>query len=383
MRKILLISTDVLWDYELEHPHLGIVQALQEVIDDGHILVVLSRRPKPPWFEEHFAFIRRFIQCRGSARRSGQVVLDLLQANKETFHHSDFIVLAGNESDFFMAVNSKTCLVRAAWSLNLDNKLSRYGVGLREPRSIGRVLELLEDSVPWYFHYKSPNQQVYGLTNAGTITETNRDIVRLADRLRTCLKDGMPTHSMGFRLALLSSLSRTPIFREVDVWGYYPSSGSRNEGSEIMAKFTDLARESFKCRTYGPLIIRHTPSVKRHLVGGDRTDPGSQLTTVHLNPKYEGRIEGKRVAVLDDYLTYGVSFGVSVALLRAAGVSEVICVAMGKFGHQARLYDIRIDDDVDVFQPITDYDFRGSQMMDGDIEPSAKLSFLKKFKKEL
>ena len=41
----------------------------------------------------------------------------------------------------------------------------------------------------------------------------------------------------------------------------------------------------------------------------------------------------------------------TVALLKAAGASEVINVAMGKFGRQARLYDIRIDNDTDVFQP--------------------------------
>ena len=383
VKKVLLLSTDVLWDQNHGHPHPGIILALQGVVDDGHILVVLSRRPKPPWFEEHFSFIRHFIQCNGRERRNGQVVRDFLEADKEAFHHSDFIVVAGNESDFFMATNSKTCLVRAMWSLNLGDKLSRYGVGLRKPRSIRRVLELLEDSIPWYFHHKSPNQQVYALTNAGTITETNRDVVRLADRLRACLKNGTPTSSMGFRLALLSSLSRTPIFREVDMWSYYPSSTSTNNGGEVMAEFTNLARVSFKCRTYGPLIIRHAPSVKRHLVGGDRTDPSSQIKTIHLNPKYEGRLEGKRVVVLDDYITYGVSFGVTVALLKAAGASEVINVAMGKFGRQARLYDIRIDNDTDVFQPITDYDFRGSQMMGGRVEESATLNFLKKFKNEL
>ena len=352
-------------------------------MDDGHILVVLSRRPKPPWFEKHFAFIRRFIQCSGSQRRGGQVVLGLLKTNKKSFHHSDFIVVAGNDSDFFMAVNSQTCLVRATWSRNLGDKLSNYGVPLRRPTSIRRILELLEDSAPWYFHHESEDHQVYALTNAGTKTETNRDIVRLTEQLRSCLKNRMPTHSMAFRLALFSSLSRTPIFRKVDVWGCYPSSASINKGAEIMAEFTKFARVSFKCHTYGPLIIRHTPSAKRHLAGGDRTDPGSQIKTVHLNPKYKGRLKDKRVAVLDDFLTYGVSFGASVALLRAAGASEVINVAMGKFGHQARLYDIRFDDNADVFQPITNYDLRGSQMMGGAIDSSAKLSFLKKFKKEL
>ena len=107
VKKVLLLSTDVLWDQNHGHPHPGIILALQGVVDDGHILVVLSRRPKPPWFEEHFSFIRHFIQCNGKERRNGRVVRDFLEADKEAFHHSDFIVVAGNESDFFRGLSIK------------------------------------------------------------------------------------------------------------------------------------------------------------------------------------------------------------------------------------------------------------------------------------
>lgn len=46
--------------------------------------------------------------------------------------------------------------------------------------------------------------------------------------------------------------------------------------------------------------------------------------------------------VVDDCTTYGVSFGVAAAFLRAAGAASVTGIALGKFGAQLRSYDIKI-----------------------------------------
>jgi hypothetical protein len=60
-----------------------------------------------------------------------------------------------------------------------------------------------------------------------------------------------------------------------------------------MDDFVDLARETFKRRTRGPLFIRHTTAAKRHRQPGrDRTDPSSQIKTIHINPEYRGKLAG-------------------------------------------------------------------------------------------
>lgn len=74
------------------------------------------------------------------------------------------------------------------------------------------------------------------------------------------------------------------------------------------------------------------------------------METLHLNPFYKGKVEDRNVIVLDDCTTYGVSFGVSAALLKKAGAASVTCIALGKFGNQLKYYEIEIESDP--FKPI-------------------------------
>jgi hypothetical protein len=82
-------------------------------------------------------------------------------------------------------------------------------------------------------------------------------------------------------------------------------------------------------------------------------------------------------------LTYGASFGVAAALLRAAKAKKVICVAMGKFGGLARLYSIAIRGDV--FAPLREQDFviGESRHMSGAVDSNAQLEFVQKFAEAL
>jgi hypothetical protein len=152
-----------------------------------------------------------------------------------------------------------------------------------------------------------------------------------------------------------------------------------------MDEFSDLARVTFNRRKKKqPLFIRHQPTVKRHqLRNADRTDPTSQLLSVHLNAEYRDWIEGNTVVVLDDYLTYGASFGVAAALLRAAKAKKIICVAMGKFGGRAELYSIVISGNV--FAPLSERDFviGESRHVSGTVDSNAQLEFVQKFAEAL
>ena len=141
------------------------------------------------------------------------------------------------------------------------------------------------------------------------------------------------------------------------------SVSSRNDDTEVLSDFTHRLRTTVSraqmSRRGEPLFIRHKPSAKRSAgSGGDRTDPTDQLLTLHLNPYYrdKSRLKGKRVIVLDDCTTYGVSFGVAAALLRKAGAQAVTGVALGKFGNQLRHYEIDILSDP--FLPLATTSFK-------------------------
>jgi predicted amidophosphoribosyltransferase len=305
----------------------------------------------------------------------------LVAANPGALRYSDVVVLGTSEEDFLMAVNSRSILLACGWCPDLDAKTRRYGVLVDAPQRLEQVIGFLEDKHPWYFQHHSAFLDVFSLTDAGTKYESDAQLKRLAERLQSCLKNGQPIYKNAFRLHLLSSLYSTGGFKSADVWSYYPSSDSKNSGQEIMTEFSELARTTFGKRNKGPLVIRHKPSVKRHMSGGDRNDPRSQLDTIHLNPEYRDKLAGKTVVIMDDYLTRGVSFGVSASLLQKAGAAKMIGVSMGKFGNASNVYSIEIQGDP--FAPLKKYQLISMNSMTGAYEADAKLQFLKKFRHSL
>jgi hypothetical protein len=128
MKKVVIVSADVLWDSATQRPSAGIVEVLSATSKAGGIPVMMSSHGKPPWFDEHFGFMQ-IIECGfNPPRQSGKVVLNLVEANKQRFSHSDFIVVGASDTDFLMAVNSQTFLIRADWATNLGEKIVNYGV---------------------------------------------------------------------------------------------------------------------------------------------------------------------------------------------------------------------------------------------------------------
>lgn len=376
MVKLILLSTDVIWDSARNAPIENVASSLEEIKKAGVTVFLISSHTEPAWLSKEFSAIR-FCSCPFSERKSGAIVDRLIEINsKLNLKKSEILVLGAKDADFFMAVNSQSLLVRCGWASKLEDKIRNYGIGLNDPRLLGKLIRLLQGKKPWYFQASDEDLQVFSLTNAGTIGVTHLPSLNLINQLKDCLKAGEKKRKAAFNIHLLSSLNATEGFRDVDWWCCYPSSNPSNE--EIMDDFVTLARTTFKKKSPGPLLIRHTPAPKRHVQGGDRTDPSSQLTTIHLNPKYRGKLEGATVAVLDDYLTYGVSFGVASALLRKAGATKVLAVSMGKFGRCARFYNIEIQED-DVFKPISRFDCKLSVPMVGVEEDRAHLEFVNKF----
>ena len=153
-----------------------------------------------------------------------------------------------------MAVNSQTLLVSCGWIPVLEEKIKNYGIALASAHLVGKLINLLRGSQPWYFRSECGNLGVYSLTNAGTIGVTRLPSLNLVNELRDCLKSGHEQRKAAFNVHLLSSLNVTEEFRAVKWWSCYPSSNSSNNGTEVMDDFVDLARETFKRRTRGPLF---------------------------------------------------------------------------------------------------------------------------------
>jgi hypothetical protein len=213
----------------------------------------------------------------------------------------------------------------------------------------------------WYFEGKEPHYSVKALANLsskGYAVGFNQQL--FSGRVTNTVKNGGPALKALLvilaRSFLISGVSKNPNL----MWGIYPSSSSTNDDTEVLSEFTHSVRalvSSVRFAERGnPLFIRHTASPKRSTGGSSGRTPAGQIETIHLNQDYKDNIQGRNVVILDDCTTYGVSFGVSAALLRKAGAASVLCVALGKFGGVLNYYEIEIDKDP--FSPILPGQYR-------------------------
>jgi hypothetical protein len=265
----------------------------------------------------------------------------------------DFIVLGASTEDVQMAKNGGAVLLAAGWVA--DPKVVGYGIAVGDIREVSETLSLISEwPGTWYYEGSEPRYTVRALSNVSGKNVTPTQEV-FATKLVATIKQGGPRLQALLVVTARSLLMSGIAAQENLMWGVFPSSSSDNTDDEVLSDFAHRLRTTVSnvrlARRGDPLFLRHTATAKRSRGGtGERTDPRSQIETLHLNPKYARNVRGRNVVVLDDCTTYGVSFGVAAGFLRAAGAASISCVALGKFGNQLRYYEIDLNGDP--FAPI-------------------------------
>lgn len=355
-----------------------LVDALKLAKAAGNPTALVSNHSQPSWFDGAFGGSGvQFIQEYG--RQSGKLVLT--NANQHKLHPFDVLVLATKGEDVQMGKNGGALLVAADWSA--DAKVAALGVQITSAADLSQVIDLSAGwSGKWWFSADAARYNVRALSDLSTkkygLTGTQQTF---AMGLTTLVKGGGAKLNALLAVAARSLLMEGFGTKKELLFGVYPSSKSKNDDSEVLTDFTHRLRTTVSLARMAakgePLFIRHLPSSKRSGGGGgDRTDPSEQVLTLHLNPYYakSKRLVGKNVIVVDDCTTYGVSFGVATAFLRAAGAASVTGVALGKFGSQLRYYEIDIKSDP--FKPVPAGSFTvvGSAPMTGITNSGAQTS---------
>ena len=332
----------------------GLVDVLKRARAAGNPTALVSNHKQPSWFDAAFSGSGvQFIQEYG--RQGGDIVSR--NAQKFSLNPFDAVVLATKDVDVQMGKNGGALLVAADWSL--DKQVTPLGIRVASAADFKEIIDLTAGwSGKWWFSADAPRYAVRALSDLSTkkygLTGAQQ---AFAYGLTSTVKTG------GAKLnALLAVTARSLLMEGFGtkkdlVWGVYPSSKANNGDNEVLSDFTHRLRTTVSRVRHAmrgePLFVRHTTSSKRSTGGGgDRTDPAEQVQTVHLNPYYgqSTRLVGKHVVVIDDCTTYGLSFGVAAAFLRAAGVASVTGIALGKFGSQFRYYEIDIASNP--FQPV-------------------------------
>jgi len=334
-------------------PSQDVVDVLKDVKSQGHPVGLVSNKSQPSWFQGCFDGSRvQFLNSPG--RQNGKIVSK--NAKKFQLEPYNVLVLASKPEDVQMGKNGGAVLVAAAWS-NLPSEVEALGIKAQSAAEFRQIIDLT-DGWPggWWSSFDGSNYRVRALADLSTFGKGHTQ-AQFRDGVKATVKSGGVQLNSLLTVVARSLLSEGLADKKNLFWGVYPSSTSSNKDDEVLSDFTHRLRTTVsKVRMAyrgKPLFIRHTPSIRRHTVSGsiDRTDPVNQIKTIHLNPHYRGKLQRRNVIVIDDCTTYGVSFGVAAAFLKAAGAASVTCVALGKFGDQLREYDISIKSDP--FAPVT------------------------------
>ena len=133
---------------------------------------------------------------------------------------------------------------------------------------------------------------------------------------------------------LLTAIAHDPDFREVQDWAVAPSSSTGP--NEVMEGLKEYVRYMMYGRKPQPIFIRHTATTKSRFDGPVRQQMNycqKHFQTIRVNDHmtYKGKLRGRVVCVLDDFLTNGNTFEALRNLLVACGVGKIIFLSIGKF----------------------------------------------------
>lgn len=257
-----------------------------------------------------------------------------------------FIYLGDSDkNDAFCASNAKILYFSALWA----NPHARYGIHIEKPASFKKYISqylLKEHYWGWDLErYDSTGNRLKGLA---VFDCSSSKIKQIALHV---LKWGYIQYRPFILNHLIASIYLSQIHKEIDFWSTYPSHNQGGSINQIMEAHLDTVSKEFRDK-YVDLFVRHKASVdsgaSRH--SGIQMNFENQISTVHLNPKFKNKLKDKKVIVLDDFMTEGFSSECARNLLYVAGVQDVVCIAVGKYGNQYN--QIVITSDIDPFSPI-------------------------------
>ncbi len=99
-KRLLLVSTQVLWDDSSKAVYPHVAEALQAVATAGHAVFVVSNHPQPPWLAPYLNFLT-FQRCSlQSPRQNGKIVAQIIAANvNKGLKPSDIVVLGSTDDE--------------------------------------------------------------------------------------------------------------------------------------------------------------------------------------------------------------------------------------------------------------------------------------------
>ncbi|MHC8968766.1 phosphoribosyltransferase [Priestia aryabhattai] len=319
MSKTIIFPTATLKNQK-NYVYSGMKELLEQFNNDGDKVIFMSHdRSKLTDLEEEFDFVKLCYRWQ---------VREMMKNDNS----GNYILVGSNDDDLKMASSTKSVLLTPQWSDIQEDLAVRYGLGIPSPKALYKVVQIIKNQKVWFYELDVDEKtKIYSLTSANTkgdVTKTEKEIV---EGFRNSLKHGKKKYFKVLQLHFLASLIHNPIFKEVNIWTFMPSSGI--ELNEDLWALKERARILMGKKLTEPLFFRHTPIRKSHSFKNneDRLYCDRHFSSININPDYQKKLRGKVICVIDDYLTNGTSFETLRNLLMSAGVKKVIFVSLGRF----------------------------------------------------
>jgi len=255
---------------------------------------------------------------------------------------NQLIYVGDSELDMITASHSKVVYIHAAWT----GTTSAYGFQAPAPGWVAAVVtHIFRKQHSWGWALSQPASggrtlRQFALVDVNVVKQAaiQNDLVAMLKDRREPQVGLMPLREFVI-LHLTASIYADGLQDQTDTWGTMPSHDGQRTGR--MAHSLDTVAKLFRDRYERDLLIRHQPaqhSSDARSQGGLRGAVANQVATLHLNPAALGRITGRTVLLIDDFLTKGISTGVGRLLLRMGGADDVIVVATGKYGPSTTVF---------------------------------------------
>ncbi|MFJ6032523.1 hypothetical protein ACIQFL_19280 [Bacillus toyonensis] len=244
----------------------------------------------------------------------------------------NFMLIGAVDVDIRIAANNKILLIHPLWIENVEPNIEKYGFKLRSFKQVVQCIDILNlDNQLFYDFQVDEKTRMIAVSNANKyyVVENEAEMIK---KYKNTLKFGNNDYKYAVYFHYLTMIIGMQEFNDVDYWMCVPSSSGTNDNN--IYDIVKRTRYLLNNRKSDELFIRHTPSQKStYMSSSDRINEGCKrhLETIHLNPKYKGKLKGQKICVIDDYVTYGPSFESIRNLLIKEEVSEIILVAIGTF----------------------------------------------------
>lgn len=253
-----------------------------------------------------------------------------IEGNKK-ISNKDFIMIGSVEEDIRIVANNKIVLFNPTW-LQVDEKIAKYGFRIESIDKLIRCIDILNLENQFMFDTKIDEKTtLIALCDAREYYAVT-DELEMLKTYKGVLKFNEEPYQYAVYFHYICNLLNDNRFKDVDYWMAVPSSSGSNKN--YVYEMITNTRYLMNDRKKEDLFIRYKPAQKSTYMRSDeRISLGCtrHFDTIHLNPKYKGKLKGKKICIIDDYVTNGTSFETIRNLLENEGVKEIILLAIGSF----------------------------------------------------